>query len=57
MNVCLALGSFQKALKHSQGGFMGSALSQHLLVQLFLKNVGVWESVDVSTGKDLQCVK
>lgn len=48
MNVCLALGSFQKALKYSQGGFTRCAFSQHL-VQLFLKNVGVWEGVYVST--------
>lgn len=57
MNVCIALGSFQEALKHSQGGFTGSVISQHLLVQLFLKNVGVWESMDVITCKDLQSIK
>lgn len=53
MNVCLALGSFQKAFKHSPNGFMGSVFSQLLLVHLLLKNGGVRESVDVSTSKDL----
>lgn len=50
MNVCVALGSFQKELKNSQGGFTGFAFSQHL-VQLFLKNVRGWESVNVSTTR------